>query len=103
MAAMAMNLKSKFVLWCLGLLAGVLVLGSVSVWNLVGRRRVGGRRVGTGAPVVGVGVEAGPGRGPPARHRRLRPFAPPHRLVVRVAGAGAGAVGGDSRRAVPGA
>src|SRR4051812_8649459 len=31
---MAMNLKNKFVLWCAVLLAGVVVLGSVSVWHL---------------------------------------------------------------------
>jgi hypothetical protein len=36
---MAMNLKTKFVLWCLALVAGVLVLGGVSVWNLLGIRR----------------------------------------------------------------
>jgi two-component system, NtrC family, sensor kinase len=31
---MAMNLKSKFLLWSAVLLAGVLMIGSVSVWNL---------------------------------------------------------------------
>ncbi|MDB5322054.1 MAG: zraS 9 [Phycisphaerales bacterium] len=31
---MAMNLKHKFVLWSAVLLAGVLIIGSVSVWNL---------------------------------------------------------------------
>src|SRR3954465_15877089 len=31
---MAMNLKHKFILWCGGLTTGVLVLGSVSAWQL---------------------------------------------------------------------